>query len=1013
MILKKPLFIIYLTALLFFMGIVWLGKLDVSLYPDADLPVARTIMHFEGASSDFSETWGRRIERSIKSLEGIDYVEANYSQDKVYYLAYIKWKSDVESTKKEIESVVSFFASQLPEYLDVPITDVVNAGTENYLVLRPFHHKLLEFSQLVNKKIIPQVESIEGVSRSQLIEPFESVINIELNPYRLFEYKLNIDEIKEILKAQKFNYDLGRFESSYLGNVVVQNRRRISKIGDVENIIVGKFESNPIYLKDIATVSENLRKNDRAFSLGGNEVLALGMWPDSSSNLYEVSNKFQDLVERELAEIAEVVTLNDPSDFIQKAVKNIVYSVLLGVVSSAIVVFIFYRRFSSALLICMSMPLAIGISFLIMDYLNVTINILSIGAIGISIGMVVDSSILVIDFIEHENKNGTLTVKKVKEVINNVLPTIMTSVLTSIVIYIPLIFTEPLAASLLSDIALVAIAILLVSLFVSLVFIPSIYIQFISKMRVSSSYSKPFSIRGNKVNEFLYFFYRKRGRSILIFLSVLLMSTIVLFKSYPLVKKEVIAQPKAEIIDVGMSFNVDGLKYESKLALVNEVNNKVNSALKGDIKTVYLDIRKNVAYVSIRLKSYTTVEENLATLRSLIKSNDEYHVEIEPWITSSLKVATKSHLTIFFTGREQARLNALRSYEYLKKHNFVEKTYVTPRDVKKSSLDVELRESLLAQVRNSSAYGADLKSALNYVKYSVEPKELFQVYHGEDYKTLLLSLGDANKSDIRIEELPVMLGKDIYLFDDLFVHEYSESWRDIYSYNGREGAKLELYLKKEYLDSKNIEKLVSELAGFLGRDKERGDVSFVTLNNYQETEKTISSLVTTVSFSVLLVLLVLLHHFGTFGRSMICLSSVLFSFSGAVWVLYIFDCPLSLNAMLGVMILTGLSVNNSIIIIDRFDQCIQLGTTKLEAVVESVNRRWKALCVTNLTTILGMIPLAIGFGPAKDIIKPLGVTVCFGLLLSTLLSIFAVPAMLRIFYCGEDREEASYQYNLS
>ncbi|MFU2510111.1 efflux RND transporter permease subunit [Pseudoalteromonas sp. ASV78] len=991
---RNPLFSLTLTLLLLVVGMVVLPRLDVALYPDADSPMARSTLFYEADIEDFIDNKGLKFEKAIRGLDGVEYVEAKYMNGKVYYHVYFRLRVDVSLAKRNLHALVLSFAAQLPEYLPEPVTDVINAGTENYVILKPHDMSVTQLSHRIEHELIPMIDNINGVARTSISEPVEESIIIQINPFKVLDLGFSVRQIAEKLETYRFNAQLGAFTQTEYGRVVVSSAHRPQSLSDIENIVIGKYYDSPIYLHEVASITKHIKRSQRVFMHEGEEVLALGMWPDVSANLYQVSKSFQQTVFKQMDGIAEVIILNDPREFIEKAVKNILYSVLSGIISAGVIVLFFYRRLTPFVQISLSMPLAIGIAFIFMYPLGIGINILSIGAIGLTIGMVVDSAILVIDAILKQAKITADVNQRVAIALKRIGPTLVASNVTSIAIYLPLLFSVPQVYGLLFDIAMVAIILLIVSMLVSLFFIPALYIKFTSpKALDTQKVQKEFTTMENGLmSSFIAKTFEKKWFSFLIIFSALSVSGGGIYLLFPKLEKEVIAQPKAEIIDIYIGFSVDGLAFSEKANYLSELNDTAKSLLGSDLKSIYWDIRKSEAYISIKLNSYKTFERNFKALTKHIKSNDDYTIMIDPWITSSLKISAKDHVNLLMSGREEARALATKVYQFSQEHPWVKGVKMTPNNLKNNNIDIKFRELFASS--NVSVINLDLSyELLSELQYSVEPVEVFDIRQDNRAIKVKLVSGEIEKNLNELQYMPMLIENETFLADEIYTIESKQRWRDYFAYNGREFSQLKVELKPKYANRHHIDMMERSLSQFINDTDSH--TSYLFIDEFKKRESSINSLVFSLLFSVALVVVVLIGHFGRWKPVLICLSAIMFSIFGAMLMLLLLQYPLSLNGMLGLMILSGLSVNNIIIMLEIFNHQSKFCHSFPSLVLHTLKQRLQALLVTNLTTIIGMLPIAIGFGPAKDIVKPLGITVCYGLIISTLLILITIPAFLR------------------
>lgn len=994
--LRKSHFLVFTILALCGMGVVSYSSLPVSLYPVTDAPVARTTLYFEGASLPFSRSWGRKFESAIKTIKDVNYLESRYKQGKVFYYVHFNWHADRDEVKKSLEAMAASFAARLPDHLPNPVTDMFDASLENYVVIKPYNGEVDKIAKLLEENLLPQLEAIDGVSRAWLSKPFDEAVEVQVNPYKLIENGVEFNEVNRTLTTHRFDKKLGDFDTDGSGAVAVSINRQVDSPEQLAQLPVFSAAGAPLKLSDVADVSVHREKASRFFMYDNKEVLGLAIWPEPTADLYSVAGEFKQKIISFVEPYAEVKIINDPGVFIDKAIINIIYAVLLGIAGATVVVLIFYRKLTPVLLIFISIPLSLGVSVMVMMWLGVGINILSLGAVSICIGMILDSVVLMIDNIYGAEQDQQSPLARISEIVSGTAPTLLAAIATSVVIYLPLLYTAPMVAALLGDIALVAIAILLVSYVISVFFVPAIMVGLLNLGWVKIK-TKAESADAGLFKPVMKWYFRKAWLSGLITVAALGFSIYAVYYVLPGLSKEIIASPKAEIMDVEIRFSASGLSGERRAALLQSPVNLVTGLVGDAAASIFVDVRQNSAYISVRLKDYQQFDHYFERLKSALKPTDEYAVDISPWITSALKVSNDPHLSFLFHDRGNGRDYAAAALGFLKQLDGVERARMVPNGRTHQTYNLELKSAIARQVAGHDVGIAETESVLNQVKYMVQPYKLYDLHTEQGNVPLTLSLSEHSNIYEAMATVPVKYNDQLVLLDDLFNVKPDKLWSEYYAYNGQPFVRVNLHLKQQLRNEAGVEQVKAQMLAHLQQSIDISEDDFVVLDTLADTNQSLVSLTQALTLSVVLVLLILVYHFEGVLRAVIAMSPVIYAVCGAMLALLLFDLSLSLNALLGIMILTGLCVNNAIILIDKYDANMTTGLTHLDALVLSISQRSKALWVTNLTTIVGMLPLAIGFGPGKDIVKPLGTSVSVGLLFSTLLTVLTVPTFFRLF----------------
>lgn len=990
-------FIILCTLILCTIGFLTVQNLPISLYPSVSSPTIRAEVIFEESADTFYERWGRKMEESLRSIHGVKYVEATYGQTKVIYYMHFKWDTSSDVAKKEVKMVTSFYRARMPDYLPDVFVYYYDPGTENYLAIKHKYLKGHDLSRFIKVNLLPQIEAIPGVSRAWVSEPGAEFVHVKLDPFKLLKLGISVDDVVNLLQQHRFNFNLGRYKtdvgSEYNAQITLINH----SAEDIRRIQVSNHHLQPIYLADIAEIDVEYNSYDRQFTLGDDEVIAVAMWPESGANLFKVSAAFLQSVEGYFGEDAEVMVLNHPNAFITSSINYLLYSIAAGMLSAALMVLLFYRHFSSMLLISITMPLSLGISFIVMEFLGIGINLISLSALGLTIGIVVDVAIIIMDNIiqpgTSDEDQGIDWYKTVAEKTLQVCPSILASMATSIVIFIPVAFTQPMTASILSDLVFSAVIILSVALLVCLFMVPSVAVLLGRRFFIT----KASSAKQVDGSSWLVKCYQQTWLMLLIVVSTFATSVLIIHHYIPQLPKEVIAAPKAEIIDVNLIFKQEGLQPDVKKSLIAPFRELIHQHLGENVRTIYTDFRRNNTYLSIHLNSYIAVDENLKTLNRILVETDDISVEIEPWVTSSLRVSAQPNLVLFFnhSNEDLNREIVAKASQYLKEQEGVIRVRLTPQQQKTSIIDIDVDEPTLNAI-SSEQFQENKDKLYSYIRYTIGPQDLYNLQmEGRGEMALKLSIAPPDQDNYL--SIPMSLGQNLLFMNHMVTEYKNQVWREFFSRNGQKVNKLDIWLENSSNTAEATEAIIADLKLYLDSEFKLGIIPLSIDNNNDEMDENIASLVNALALAIVLTFLIVHFHYRQITLSCIVLSVVVFGIAGSTWALFYFDSTISLNSILGMLILTGLVVNNSILITDFYLILRQQGFTVHTAVSASLHKRSRALTITNLTTLAGMMPLAIGFGAGQDITKPLGISVAGGLVYATLLTIITLPAMLVLY----------------
>ena len=455
------------------------STLPLSLFPSTEKPRVKAWLRYTRMSSDdFKQQYGDDIESKLSQIDNVLEVTGDYFTNGVRYTVLYDWEVDSDTAKDEVQTALSSIESQFPRSWGTfwIWNDDGKSGT---YVGGVYSEKIpiKEMSEIVDKGLIPQIESIPGVEEAYVVRDDKYDLLVKLNESHLHKYNITPDTVISALREREVDVSLGRYADPSSKRINVRALRRYQSISDIEQIIVSYSGTKPILIREVGEVLKAPKEPYAYYKSNGQRAVVVYVNPKSNVNVKQVIDEVKVVIRDFMDEAepeAEVFEFLDPSKFIDNALSNVILSVFCGMLIAGSVVFLFFGSFRTSLLICTAMPLSLGLGVILMKLYDISINLLSLGGMALAVGMVVDGAVVVIENIErHFEMDGgkssklDVTINAVKEV----MPSLIASILTTIVVF-PLTLTSPIAEAILGDLARVIIAVMLMSLIVSLLFIP-------------------------------------------------------------------------------------------------------------------------------------------------------------------------------------------------------------------------------------------------------------------------------------------------------------------------------------------------------------------------------------------------------------------------------------------------------------------------------------------------------------------------------------------------------------
>lgn len=892
------------------------------------------------------------------------------------------------------------------------------------------------------------LESALGVASVKISGGLEEEVQVNIDQQRLSYLNIPIESVTQILSAENVNLSGGRLEEG-AQQYLVRTLNEFQTVDQIRNVVVASDSGNVIYLKDVAEVVQSYKEREAITRLNGAEAVEIAIYKEGDANTVAVANAVNsqmDNIRSDLPANMKLEKVYDQSIFISSAVNEVRNAGIIGGILAVLVLYFFLRNFWTTVIISVSIPVSIIATFNLMYGNDISLNIMSLGGIALGIGMLVDNSIVVLENIARHREQGKGIVEAASDGAGEVGMAVIASTLTTIAVFFPLVFVQGIAGQLFRDQALTVTFSLLASLVVAITLIPML-----SSIGGSKKTLEPLELKEPRTK------FGRGLRSVRMFLFYTIPTAIVkVFKFiFGWISKitKAIFSPFVNAFDKGYQFTER--KYTSLLNW--SLNHKavvLTSAVLIFAGTIALIPRIGVELipqlsqgefsVEFKLPPGTPIEQTDRALRTVQNTAKEYD-------------DVRTTFAVAGTGNRMDA-NPNEGGENWGQLSVTLASGATPMDERETM--EKMRASLGRVPGLQYKFGRpELFSFKTPVEIEISGFDLDNLKKASDAVTARLSANDRfadvkNTMETGSPELQIHFDRDRAASYGLQVHEIADrvvsnvrgdvatrySWRD---------RKIDVLVRARESDRASIDEIkrlivnpgsqrpvpLSSIAtvqiengpGEIRRVSQQrvaivsanlsyGDLgeaandvqqilSEVTMppgvfadigGQNEEMSDSFRSLIFALSLAVFLVYLVMASQFESLLHPFIILFSIPLALVGAILALYLTGTTLSVVVFIGLILLAGIVVNNAIVLIDLINQMRRKGTEKIEAIMEGGKSRLRPILMTTLTTTLGLLPLAIGFGDGAELRAPMGITVIGGLLVSTLLTLVVIPVMYAI-----------------
>ncbi|RWZ59006.1 efflux RND transporter permease subunit [Halobacillus fulvus] len=999
---KRPVGVIMIVVGLLALGFVSLRSLTIDLYPEIDLPIAVVSTSYEGAApQEVEELVSRPVESSVSSIEGLEVLQSQSQSGASLVLLQFNTGVDLDSTLLEVRENVDQVRGLLPE----------GAGEPSVLRFDPQQLPIMnvglsgdtaeELQQVAESRIVPFLERQEGVASVSIEGGQVREVQVLIDQAQLTQYGLDSQTIVQTLNAANQSASAGAIEKGEK-DLQIRIEGEFDSVEDVENTILQSQSGAQVTLGQIADVEETLVNNSTVAKVNGSSSVVLSVLKKTDANTVETANQVRDALDELQGELPDEVgtqIILDTSEFIEISINSVVWNILLGGVFSVLVLLLFLKSIRATLVIGLSIPIAIISNFTLMYFTGETLNVLTMGGLALGIGMMVDSSIVILENIVAYRQQGYSRIEAAKQGASELAPAVIASATTTLVVFLPIIFVEGIASELFTPLALVIMFALIASLAVSVTLIPMLSSKLLTKPLQMSGRRYWFDRLMEKVNDR----YRSLLRKVLKFRKTTVAVTFALIVGsgalIPLVGTEFIPPSDQGQIQMDVDMPV-ATSMDNTEAFTTEVDQKIEE-FSDVIDVSYVTVggggmggfggnSSDTASYTIQLVDPSEREQTTQQVVEALQDSVNELPGAEVTVSElDAGLGTGAPLQVQLNGTEYEVLDQLgEQVAYTMNQIDGVNNATSSTDEGRPEMQIDVNREKAAQ------YGLTYQQVIGQVQLGFNGQVATRYRDGAD------------EIDVRLI-FPEEKRQTIADLEGMSIQTPSGSVIPLATVATLEQVQGPVTLLRENQQPQvNVE---AEVTGIdLGTATEEVRTQLDSLNfpdgysyeiggQAQDMQDAFGDLAIALIFSIFLVYAVMAIQFENFLFPFIIMFSLPTVIVGVTGGLFVTGLPFSLPAFVGIIMLAGIVVNNAIVLVDYINILRRKSYDRYEAILEAGPSRLRPILMTTLTTILGMLPLAIGIGRGAEAQQPLAVTIIFGLAMSSLFTLLLIPVVYTFF----------------
>jgi len=1005
------------TILMLFIGLILIGlisyqNLGLDLLPDLSFPMSAIIVSYSGvAPQEIENMVTIPLEEAVGTIQGVKKISSYSREGSSLVLMEFNWGTDMDVSALNIREKIDQIKGFLPDDAGDPMVIKFDPSLMPILVLgidseERDLQKLQEYAEDIIK---PRLERMEEVASVTINGGLDREILVSIDSDKLRSYQLSFGQVTAALAGENVNLPAGTLREGTI-NFLIRTLGRFESTQDIEEILISNIRGKKIYLGDIAKVEDTFKERNSITYVNGKPGIMVSLQKESGKNTVTVAKRvFKELeiIQKLLPADISIIPVFDSSDFIKKTISQVGWVALYGAIIAVFVLFFFLGNFSSTLIIGFAIPISLIFTFTLLYFSNLTLNMMTLGGLALGIGMMVDNSIVVLENIFRYRELGTDIKESACLGASEVGTAISASTFTTIAVFLPIVYVQGIASELFRPMGYTITFSLLTSLLVALTLVPMLSSKILRfKVKDNSPSTSKENLVQNSMNQGgrIFNFVREeysrllgwslRHRGIVFILAVIIfVGSIMLI---PFVGTEFIPSSDQGQFNINITLPT-GTNLETTREVVSEVEKIVLGI--SEIKSILTTAGEgsggmgfsteggNSGTIMVNLVEQNKRDRSMAQIINQLRQKIGTYPDAQiKFSEQSMSFSSGSDLEVKISGDSLDELENIAN-RILISIAEVEGVY----DLESSVEDVRPELHVNIDREKANLYGLNTAQIASTVHDALLGRVASIYQEKGEQIDIRIRLDEEDRNSIKeVENLLISssVGLQIPLKEIAEVTVGSgpkgidrENQQRIVNVSGNISGRV---LGKVIQDAqKQLEKLVLP-----------EDYRYEFIGENKEMQESFLQLALALVLSIILVYMIIAAQFESLLMPLAVMFSVPFSLIGVILALLLADKSLNVLSYIGIIMLVGIVVNNSIVLIDYINQLRQKGMERKEAIILGGKTRLRPILMTMFTTVLALVPMAIGSGEGAELRAPMAITIIGGLTSSTFLSLIIVP----IFY---------------
>ena len=1012
---KKPVTTILVFVAVVIIGLFSLLKLPIDLYPDIDTNTIMVMTTYSGASSqDIEQNVTRPLENTLNSVEHLKHITSNSKENISIITLEFEYGYDIDVLTNSVRDKLDMVSSMLPDDAETPIifkfsTDMIPI----VLLSAQANESLPGLYKILDENVANTLARVDGVGTVSISGAPKREIHIYLDPARLEAYNLTAESVIQLVAAENKNVPGGTFDmGSDTYSLRVQGEFKDPT--EMRDLVVGSKDGAVVRLSDVARIDDSVEERAQETYNNGQRGAMIIVQKQSGANSVEISNKIKKIlpdIQKKLPSDVKLDYIVDTSDNIRNTIASLVETVEYALLFVVIVVFFFLGRWRATVIIALTIPISLIASFIYLLATGNTLNIVSLSALSISIGMVVDDAIVVLENVTTHIERGSDPKQAAVHGTNEVAISVVASTLTLIAVFFPLTLVTGMTGVLFRQLGWMVSIMMVISTAAALSLTPMLCSQL---LRLQPVKGKLFTKLYGPIERFLDKlddgFYHLLGLvvkhrwittagALLIFFGSMQLTKFIGSEFFPTSDNSrlgiTLELPVGSRVEIAKDLTERIYKdWTKKYPEIDKFNYTVGQA---STDNIYASMQSNGSHIismNITLKPIKERTKSLTEVAALMREDlkkypelDKYQVNVGGSRGGSMSGQSTIDYEIYGYDFEKTDSVAQRLKRILSSVKGTADIHIS-RDNYQPEYQVDFDRQKLA------IYGLNLTTAANALRNRINGSTASYFREdGDEYDIKVMYDPDHRQSIEDIENILLFnaQGKGVRLKEVGTVVERFNP--PTIERKDRE----RIITVSTVVQDRPMSDIIADAQPLIDKMEVPSGVTINLSGSYEDQQDSFRDLAMLAVLIIILVYIVMASQFESFTYPGIIMTSIMFAFSGVVLILWITGTNLNVMSMIGGIMLIGIVVKNGIVLIDYITLNRERGMSITKSVLHAGKSRMRPVLMTSLTTILGMVPMAVGTGEGAEMWRPMGVAVIGGLTFSTILTLLFVPTLYTIF----------------